>query len=162
MKSSTILSLVGVAAVMLVIGTALGSIAFPMTKTETTTTTQRQWDTASNQPVTLKQTVTSYTTILPSANSTITERIDVKYVFHVKAYASGTCSWVAGTGMIEISSNSTEYLFPNVNVTGSVRFLNFSVTTTTVTLTGSQSTLTDTTITLTQSNSSSVGCPTVV
>jgi hypothetical protein len=37
MKSSTILSLIGVAVILLVIGAALGSIAFPMTKTETTT-----------------------------------------------------------------------------------------------------------------------------
>jgi hypothetical protein len=37
MKSATILSIAGVAVIMLVIGTALGSIAFPMTKIETTT-----------------------------------------------------------------------------------------------------------------------------
>src|SRR5271169_4498409 len=37
MKSSTLLSFVGIAAIMLVIGTALGSVIFPTTKTETTT-----------------------------------------------------------------------------------------------------------------------------
>lgn len=39
MKGTTILSIAGVAVIMLVIGTALGSVAFPMTKTETTTQT---------------------------------------------------------------------------------------------------------------------------
>jgi hypothetical protein len=39
MKTSTILSIIGLAAVMLLIGTALGSIAFPMTKTVTDTST---------------------------------------------------------------------------------------------------------------------------
>lgn len=37
MKSSTILSLVGVAVIMLIIGTALGSVGFPTTKTEAST-----------------------------------------------------------------------------------------------------------------------------
>jgi len=37
MKRSTLLSLVGVAVIMLVIGTALGSVVFPMTKTATET-----------------------------------------------------------------------------------------------------------------------------
>jgi len=39
MKDSTILSLVGVAVIMLVIGTGLGSVAFPTTRTETSTET---------------------------------------------------------------------------------------------------------------------------
>jgi hypothetical protein len=37
MKGSMILSLVGVAVIMLVIGTALGSLVFPISKTQTTT-----------------------------------------------------------------------------------------------------------------------------
>jgi hypothetical protein len=37
MKRSVVLSLVGVAAIMLVVGTTLGSVMFPMTKIETTT-----------------------------------------------------------------------------------------------------------------------------
>ena len=40
MKSSTLLSLIGIAIILLIIGTALGSVAFPATKTETTVTTQ--------------------------------------------------------------------------------------------------------------------------
>ncbi len=40
MKRTTLLLLVGVAVIMLIIGTALGSIAFPTTETETTTQLQ--------------------------------------------------------------------------------------------------------------------------
>src|ERR1700730_2061439 len=37
MKSSIILTIIGIAGIMLVMGTALGAVAFPITKTETTT-----------------------------------------------------------------------------------------------------------------------------
>lgn len=162
MKRKTILPLIGVAAIMLVIGTALGSIAFPMTTEATTTTTQVRRNSTSVQPLTVNVTVTSYSTVFPIANHTITEKIDVTYIVHIKAYTSGTCSWVDAT-VFASASNSTE--FPTINFTQSARFLNFVVTTTTVTLSGMSSTHTDTTITFMQSesgNASSVGCPTVV
>ena len=167
MKSSRILSLLGVAAVMLVIGTALGSVVFPTTKSETTTATVVRISSTSNQLLAVKETVTSYSTIFPNASATITERIDVTYIAHVKAYTSGTCSWVAPI-VYGSSSNSTEYVFPAIDTNATRHeFLNFSVTTTTSTLPGIASTYTDTTITfnetqITYSTSRSSGCPTVV
>jgi len=66
MKSSTILSLIGVAVILLVIGAALGSVAIPMTKTETTT-----------QVTTTTQTVmhTTTETILARTSSTLSNRL---------------------------------------------------------------------------------------
>ena len=168
MKNSRIFSLVGIAAVMLVIGTALGSVVFPMIKLETTTTTMLLRNSTSHQLPTVKETVTTYSTIFPNASGTITERIDVTYIARVKAYTSGTCSWVDAVITRESSSNSTEYIFPAINTNATRHeFLNFTVTTTTSTLLGISSTSTDTTITFNEtqianSTSTSAGCPTVV
>jgi hypothetical protein len=108
--------------------------------------------------VSTTQTIVSFSTIFPKTNSTITKRIVVTSVAHVNAYKSGTCSWEDATISLS-SSNYTEYLFPNLDIAQDVRFLNFTVATTTTTLSGTQSVHTDTTITFTQSASSTGQCP---
>ena len=64
-KSAAILAIGGVAAIMLILGVAIGSIAFPATKTETTTTTQ-----PSTVTQTILTTTTSTETVFPFENVT--------------------------------------------------------------------------------------------
>ena len=63
-RQTVILTTVGVAVIMLVIGVAIGSVAFPMTKTETTTQ-------LSSVTTTVTQNLISQTTIYTNASSSL-------------------------------------------------------------------------------------------
>jgi hypothetical protein len=105
MKSSTILYLVGVAAVMLVIGTALGSIAFPMTKTETTT-----FLTSVTSTQTSTMTLISYV----SGQYTITEEILQGSFATLTVYTSGNCTEFAGGVYVQMFENVTTFVFSSL------------------------------------------------
>ena len=110
MKSSTILSLVGVAVVMLVIGTALGSIAFPVTKTETTSFLSSF---TSTQTLTIERAFQglTITEVVVIRTGTLGGVLD----------CSGNLSANECTGHSEVqvlTGSSTTYIFPT-NSTGS-------------------------------------------
>jgi hypothetical protein len=126
MKGSTIFSLVGVAVTMLVIGTALGSVAFPMTKTETTTLLS-SFTSTQTETLTLISNVsghastTTLTTEKEAQGITITEVLVIQTgTIGGSMYCSGnlTANECTGSSVEQIlSGTSTSYIFP-ANSTG--------------------------------------------
>ena len=107
MKSSTIMSIVGVAAVMLVIGTALGSVTFSTTKTETTTLLSS---------VTSTQTETQ--TLLSNVSGQLYPVITITYQGVFVYPVVGTCTTVSGKVTVEYYEaiggyTTATYLFPS-------------------------------------------------
>jgi len=108
MKGSTILSLVGVAAVMLVIGTALGSVTFPMTKNETTTLLSS-----------VTSTQTSILTLISNVSGASYPIITITFeIVHVNPLVP-TCVTVSGKTLVSYSyasvfgySSTFTYLYP--------------------------------------------------
>jgi len=92
MKSSTILSLVGVAVIMLVIGTALGSVTFPMTKTETMTQTASPMTETETTTQTVSNTIIVSTTVTQSQTSTSSTTTSTSITCSISG--SGTGSYV--------------------------------------------------------------------
>jgi len=135
MKSSRILTIVGVSVVVLLIGIALGSVAFPMTTTETSTDTITSTITLISS-VTLNEieTVTqkSYIVIYSGSNSeTLTEEILVESVEHIQVFTSGNCTAPAGTAYVVANVTTTEYRLPSqlTNLTANPQIVTATLTT---------------------------------
>lgn len=118
MKRSTLLSLVGVAVIMLVIGTALGSVAFPTTETETTTQTIVSTITKSSHFVVY--------------SATVTKEILQEQFQHLQVLTSGNCTLEGGVVTLE-DTNTTEYLLPSqlYNMSENLTLVNVTFTTVT-------------------------------
>jgi hypothetical protein len=174
MRRKTVLSIVGVAAVMLVIGTALGSVVFPLTKTEITITTQERRNSTSVQPVTVKETVTSYSTFnstltAPTATATqtitpviiaqgalnVTELVIINPIGHFDAFVCGTRTFLAGTYNVE-KMITIEYIIQSIASGTSETFPNATVTT--VTTMGSTSSTNSTIETFTSISQGTTVC----
>ena len=116
----------GIGAIMLVLGTAFGSVMFPVTKTQITTafeTITVNHTTTSPE----KQYITITRTFTPSKGntSTLTEWIaPIGYLVSI-AYASGNCTIQAPT--LSINFTTTETSIQPENLTG-----NYSLTITTM------------------------------
>ena len=90
---------------MLVIGVALGSVVFPMTKTETTTQ-------LSSVTTIVTQTEVHLSTYENNEfPETISEKILVNNVGYITEYVFGNCTEVAGTVSLS-QTNTTLYVFP--------------------------------------------------
>ncbi len=103
-KNAAILSIVGVAAIVLVLGVALGSVIFPTTTTETIRTGY-----VSTQTVT--QTVVQVST-LHDDQETITKQVIVQYVGSYNVYVFGNCTTGGGT-LAAFPTTTTSYILPN-------------------------------------------------
>jgi len=104
MKSSTILSLLGVAFIMLVIGTALGSAFFPMITTETSTETIASTITLIS-PVTINEihTLTQNLTSQSHTAITVTSTIMAVGTCTVASAYEGTRNQSAGAYYVQVN-----------------------------------------------------------
>ena len=112
MKGSTILSIVGVVVVILVIGMALGSVIFPVTKTVTSTLS---FPVTSTRTEIVASTITesSYFVIYPgNVSATVTKEILEERVGGIQVEISGNCTVSGGTGYLT-NTTTTEYLLPS-------------------------------------------------
>jgi hypothetical protein len=126
MKGSTILSLAGVALITLVVGTALGSVAFPMTRTETSTLLSSFTSTRTDTQTLISSvsgnvSTTTLTIEKEVQGITITEIVVIQTgTIGGSMYCSGnlTANECTGSSIEQIlSSSSTSYIFP-ANSTG--------------------------------------------
>ena len=123
MKSSTILSLVGVAVILLVVGTDLGSVAFPERMTETTTAsftvTATSTSFATEKPqnsnvsivkeVLIEHLLTNYICALQSENTTVTTTL-------LSAVGNSENSLFVTYRTTTISYNSTSTIYENATI----------------------------------------------
>ncbi len=135
--------MIGISAVMLVFGTALGAVAFQLTKTETTTSLQTV---IQNHTTTSLETTTSYVTSLPAGGGilTLTEYVTdyeqqtntvVLYVYSSTTYTCyvGTAYLGVTRGAISFALENTTGVFTSVTVTTMYSTIDNGITTTTVT-----------------------------
>ena len=137
MKNETLLTVIGISAVMLVLGTALGSVAFPITETETLT----HFETLTvNQTTTLEKNLSNETYFVINSNSgniTITKEIIKELVEQLSIDVSGNCTEPQGTAYIQ-NTTITRFVFPGV-LTNSNE-INATITTVTLSFSGIGST----------------------
>jgi len=107
MKSSTIVSLVGVAVIMLIIGMALGSVTFPVTRTETTTLLSS-----------VTSTETETQTLLSNVSGLSYPTITITYQQILVDQVVPTCTTISGIATVIYTyafpgeSTTVTYLFP--------------------------------------------------
>jgi hypothetical protein len=154
MKNQTLLTTLGIAAIMLVLGTALGSVAFPMTKTQTST----NFETLTvNHIMTLEKTQNngSYFVIYSSnGNLTITKEIIKELVEHLSIDVSGNCTVPQETIFIQ---NTTETRFVFLSFESGVSMNPNAVNATITTVTFSSSGIGSTSLTTLSFNISQYG-----
>jgi|SRR5579862_2887882 len=92
MKTSILLLLFGIAIVMLIIGAVLGSFAFPVTKTETTTLTASPMTETQTTTQTVSNTIIVSTTVIQTPISTTSTTTSTSITCSISG--SGTGSYV--------------------------------------------------------------------
>jgi hypothetical protein len=150
---NTLLTVIGISAVMFVLGMALGSVAFPLARIETTTSTQTlvqnqtttQFETTTATRL-VNFTTTSYITSLPTGGGilTLTEYVTdyeqqtntvILYVQSSTTYVCfvGTASLGVTMGPISIASENATGVFSSLTVTTMYSTVDNGITTTTIT-----------------------------
>ena len=113
MKRSTILSLVGVAVIMLIIGTTLGSVAFPKVKIEATTLTSVTTTTSSWNNVTV------LIPIVATSKTTTTISVATVTITTYSLFVSGNkllnnYGNIFGNSSITVDCNNSYFTFPQL------------------------------------------------
>jgi len=132
-RQTVIPTTVGVAIIMLVIGVALGSVAFPLTKIGTTT----QLSTVTTIVAQTKVLLSTYEN--NESPETISEEVLVNYIVYITENIYGNCTEYAGTVSLS-QTNTTLYAFP----TGMTGYQNVTLVSNVTTFQNEGSTVTTT------------------